>query len=135
MLEELLGALNNRFAAKRLRGSFEVSGGRLDVPGALDGQHAWIEGSVFNDGLHECPLEGLKDERFEGTVELLAVPPAVERLAADIEAWEEENAAALGPYQSESTDGYSYSVKASAAGGAYGWRERFAAEMRRWRRI
>lgn len=134
MLEELLDALNNRFCAERVVGSFEVSGGVLEVPGAADGQHVWVSGSVFNDGLHTVPAKGLKDEAFEGVVELLAVPPAVERLADEIGAWREENAAALGPYQSESTDGYSYSLKAGSAGG-YTWRDRFAPEMRRWKKL
>ena len=58
------------------------------------------------------------DERFEGAVWALAVPPAVIALAGEITEWQEKNGeAVLSPYTSESFGGYSYTRATDAATG------------------
>lgn len=135
MLERVLRHIHNRFEREALSGTFTVSSGTLTVEGAQEGQYLWLEGSVFNDGLHQYPTSGLTDEEFEGRVVLLAVPQAVQDLAGRISEWVEANAEALdSPYQSESFGGYSYS-KASGSDGGAGWEAHFAADLDPWRKM
>ena len=107
MLGEVLHSLNNWFEVpgKRLTGFFQVEGGALTLPDGwlLDGQYFLVSGSVMNDGLHQWPAYDLVDEGFEGEVQALAVPMAVQDLADRIEIWwEKYGKAAESPYQSES---------------------------------
>lgn len=140
MLEEVLRYVNNRFERSCVSGRFAIDGGALDVPGALEGQYVWLEGSALNDGLHLCPLEDLADEEFDGRAWLLAIPRPLVDLAEEIEAWCDDNAKAIGgPYQSESFGGYSYT---KATGGAQGnetpaaaWQLQFGARLRPYRKL
>lgn len=145
MLEEVLRNLNNWFEVpgKRLTGFFQVDGGALTLPDGwlLDGQYFLVSGSVMNDGLHQWPAYDLVDEGFEGEVQALAVPMAVQDLADRIEIWwEKYGKAAESPYQSESFGGYTY-TKASgngSQGGSQGrltWRDAFRSELNRWRKL
>ncbi|WP_419086338.1 hypothetical protein [Slackia isoflavoniconvertens] len=145
MLEEVLRNLNNWFEVpgKRLTGFFQVEGGALTLPDGwlLDGQYFLVSGSVMNDGLHQWPAYDLVDEGFEGEVQALAVPMAVQDLADRIETWwEKYGKAAESPYQSESFGGYTY-TKASgngSQGGSQGrltWRDAFRSELNRWRKL
>lgn len=145
MLEEVLRNLNNWFEVpgKRLTGFFQVEGGALTLPDGwlLDGQYFLVSGSVMNDGLHQWPAYDLVDEGFEGEVQALAVPMAVQDLADRIETWwEKYGKAAESPYQSESFGGYTY-TKASgngSQGGSQGrltWRDAFRLELNRWRKL
>lgn len=138
MLEQVLGEIHNWFVADMISGEFEVAGGRLSLPeGASiqDGQYLRVVGSVFADGLHQWPVEGLPhDEKFEGEVWALAVPREVQNLASEIEEWESKNAP--GPYVSESFGGYSYTrATNSSTGQAAGWRDRFRQDLNRWRKV
>lgn len=145
MLEEVLRNLNNWFEVpgKRLTGFFQVEGGALTLPDGwlLDGQYFLVSGSVMNDGLHQWPAYDLVDEGFEGEVQALAVPMAVQDLSDRIETWwEKYGKAAESPYQSESFGGYTY-TKASgngSQGGSQGrltWRDAFRSELNRWRKL
>lgn len=145
MLEEVLRNLNNWFEVpgKRLTGFFEVSVGCIGLPDGwlLDGQYFLVSGSVMNDGLHQWPAYDLVDEGFEGEVQALAVPMAVQDLADRIEIWwEKYGKAAESPYQSESFGGYTY-TKASgngSQGGSQGrltWCDAFRSELNRWRKL
>ena len=145
MLEEVLRNLKNWFEApgKRLTGFFEVSGGCIGLPDGwlLDGQYFLVSGSVMNDGLHQWPAYDLVDEGFEGEVQALAVPMAVQDLADRIEIWwEKYGKAAESPYQSESFGGSTY-TKASgngSQGGSQGrltWCDAFRSELNRWRKL
>ena len=145
MLEEVLRNLNNWFEVpgKRLTGFFQVEGGALTLPDGwlLDGQYFLVSGSVMNDGLHQWPAYDLVDEGFEGEVQALAVPMAVQDLADRIETWwEKYGKAAESPYQSESFGGYTY-TKASgngSQGGSQGrltWCDAFRLELNRWRKL
>lgn len=143
MLEEVLRSLNNWFERDYATGVFEIAGGSIGLPDGLllDGQYFRIEGSVFNDGLHQWPAVDLRDETFTGEIAALAVPKAVIDLAARIEEWQTKyGKAAESPYQSESFGGYSY-TKASGGGsqngsqGGYTWQSAFRPELNRWRKL
>lgn len=139
MLEDVLAYINNRFERGTVSGTFTVSNGTMEVAGAQEGQYFWVEGSVFNDGLHRYPDKRMADETFTGNVVLLAVPKAVITIAADIEAWCEEHAETLeGPYKSESFGGYTYQKEDSVgADGGYRpvWASKFGPRLRRWRKL
>lgn len=137
MLEQLLMEMNNWFVIDVHAGDYSIEGGTLALPFLREGQYFRICGSIFNDGLHRYPAEGLTDESFNGTVWALAVPRAVLALAEEIETWQKENgAAAMGPYASESFGGYSYSKATDAkTGGAVTWQSAFRAQISRWRKI
>lgn len=141
MLEEVLRYINNRFECATVVASFAVRDGALELPGAQEGQYYWVEGSVFNDGLHRYGDADLVDEEpFDGRAVLLAVPRAVADLAAEIGDWCEANAEAIGgPYQSESFGGYSYSKASVGAQGnempAAAWQAQFGSRLRQWRKL
>lgn len=140
MLEEVLRYINNRFEIDQLHGIFTVEGGEIELTDIKEGQYFWVEGSVFNDGLHQHPDYGMRDEEFEGSVWLLAVPDAVVGIAAEIREWNGKNTDIVSsPYQSESFGGYSYS---KAQGGVQGnetppaaWQTQFGARLRPFRKL
>lgn len=137
MLEEVLRSLNNWFERDYATGVFEIAGGSIGLPDGwlLDGQYFRIEGSVFNDGLHQWPAVDLRDETFTGEIAALAVPKAVIDLAARIEEWQTKyGKAAESPYQSQTAQGVSITTKQGVSG-EYGWRDAFRAEMNRWRKL
>ena len=140
MLEQVLHHIHNRFDYAYLEDTFTVSSGTFEVEDAQDGQYLWIEGSVFNDGLHQYPLSGLTDETFSGRVVLLAVPRAVIDLADQISDWMVDNADVLNsPYQSESFGGYSYTKASGFTTGdgptLSGWEAQFKGDLDNWRKI
>lgn len=137
MLEEVLRSLNNWFERDYTTGVFEIAGGCIGLPDGwlLDGQYFRIEGSVFNDGLHQWPAVDLRDETFTGEIAALAVPKAVIDLAARIEEWQTKyGKAAESPYQSQTAQGVSITTRQGVSG-EYGWRDAFRAEMNRWRKL
>lgn len=136
MLEEVLRYLNNRFEVAHQDGTFAVSGGTIDV-GAVEGQYFWLEGSVFNDGLHQQPDTDMEDEEFEGRAALLAVPRAVIDMADEIAAWCEANADAIaGPFQSESFGGYSYTLAGSSDEAMLSpWQAKFGPRLNAFRKV
>lgn len=145
MLGEVLRCLNNWFEVpgKRLTGFFQVEGGALTLPDGwlLDGQYFRIEGSVFNDGLHQWPAVDLRDETFTGRVTALAIDPELIELSNRIDTWKSKYSEAVeSPYQSESFGGYSY-TKASgngSQGGSQGcltWRDAFRSELKHWSKL
>lgn len=94
-----------------------------------------MTGSVFSDGLHRWPCNGLTDEEFVGTVWALAVPQAVVDLADEIAAWQAEHAKELdSPYASESFGGYSY-TRVGGDGSPITWRQQFKARLDPWRKL
>ena len=137
MLEEVLRSLNNWFERDYTTGVFEIAGGCIGPPDGwlLDGQYFRIEGSVFNDGLHQWPAVDLRDETFTGEIAALAVPEAVIDLAARIGEWQTKyGKAAESPYQSQTAQGVSITTRQGVSG-EYGWRDAFRAEMNRWRKL
>ena len=139
MLEQVLMHLNNWFLVPCgiHEGTYTIEDGGIALPFLANGQYFRICGSVFNDGLHQYPAGDLKTETFDGTVWALAIPQAVIDLAAEIDAWETKNgAAAVGPYQSESFGGYSYTKATDEqTGGSVTWQSAFRSRLNAWRKL
>lgn len=138
MLEQIIWHIHNRFEVDEISGTFTVADGKLPLF-LKPGQYFWVEGSVFNDGLHQHEALDMTDETFDGKVIAMAVPSAVIELSDRIRKWQEKNGdAAEGPYQSESFGGYSY-TKAKGSGGSEGttsgWRSVFRSELNPWRKL
>ena len=140
MLEEVLDYLNNWFECEAREGQFSVSDNSMDLPCLQDGQYFRVDGSVFNDGLHQYPVSDMVNEEFKGTVTALAIPPAVVQVSKEIEAWQKKyGEASRSPYQSESFGGYSYS-KGGTTGGtgdtsSGGWKAAFKSQLKRWKKL
>lgn len=141
MLEQILMHLNNWFVmpGEIYGGTYHIEDGSIELPFLQNGQYFRITGSVFNDGLHQYPAEGLTDEEFEGCISCLAIPKAVLEVAQEIEAWQAKNgAAAASPFQSESFGGYSYSKSTSVSatsGGISSWQDAFRGRLNQWRKL
>lgn len=149
ILEQILWHIHNWFEREQI----PVSTCRIDdgsLPTSitdqmLDGQWYRIEGSYLNDGLHQNPDTELSDETFSGTITLLAIPKPLLAVAEEISDWVALNRtaaqqAAASPYQSESFDGYSYSIRSdltanSGSGGLTGWQAAFASQLNPWRKM
>ena len=122
-------------------GTFTISNGELTgVDFLLDGQYFRVVGSYLNDGVYKYPAHDLNDETFDGAVWAMRLTPAFIALAAEIGAWEADNAETLSsPFQSESFGGYSYSLKSGgssdADAGSLTWRTQFGSRLNKWRRL
>lgn len=136
MLTELCQELRNWFDRKKFFGTFTIENGQIIVPdGSLqNGQYFRICGSVFNDGVYQYPFEDLRDEEWTGAIWLLAIPQEVIDLSEKIKEWTDQYGAS-GPYTSESFAGYSYTKATNKDGGKYTWKDEFASELKRWRKI
>lgn len=150
MLTEIMEYLNNYFVPLAAdRKSYTISDGVISPSfGAAEGDRFFICGSLRNDGVYTYHAEGirndddseaagLRDETFAGTIRLCAVPPAVLRLSEEIKQWVETYSAQLeSPMQSETFNGYSYSLKTGGTnGGALTWHDCPAAKnLERWRK-
>ena len=135
MIGELLHEIRNYFDKSRHFGTFRIVDGSpiLDIP-VQDGQYIRICRSVFNDGVYQYPINELRDEEWTGAVWLLAIPQEVIELSDEIDEWEKKYGAS-GPYTSESFAGYSNTRATSKGGGAYTWKDEFASQLNRWRKI
>lgn len=142
-LTEVCEYLNNHFVHSKASGHYVISGGTITLPQIKDGQYFCIIGSVFNNGVHKYPATDLIDEEFNGSIWGMAVPQTVISLCSDIDAW---NAAfggatspAKSPFQSESFQNYSYSMKTGGSGGdssdATTWQGAFASRLNKYRRL
>ena len=149
MLEQVLYHIHNWFEREQiLVRTCCIDDGSLPASVTdrmLDGQWYRIEGSYLNDGLHQNPDTELEDETFNGTVTLLAIPKALMAVAEEISDWVDLNReaaqkATASPYQSESFDGYSYSMRSdltasNGSGGLTGWQAAFASRLSPWRKM
>ena len=140
MLTEVCAEVRNYFLTHREsdihNGTYEISGGSIDVDFLRDGQYFRVVGSALNDGVHQFGVDVLEDETFDGSVWVMSVPKAFVDLAEEIDAWISSNSAALAsPYTSESFAGYSYSKGTGKTGGALSWQENFSVRLNAYRRI
>lgn len=134
MIDEICASLHNYFAVDIVPGEYTVNDGEITLPFLAAGQFFRVVGSVFCDGVYRCGDKLPADETFDGAIWALAIPPALEAIAAEIEEWKAKNADVLAsPYQSESFGGYSYS-KGTGSDSA-SWQGAFAARLNRWRKI
>lgn len=134
MLEEILMNLHNWFVVSNGKhfGNFSIKGG-ITLPFLQDGQYFRIIGSVFNDGLHQYPAEGLTDEDFDGAIWALAIPKNILDIAKEIEEYNAKSGDRT--YTSESFGGYSYSKATNSNGLPVGWQEVFSAKLKPYRKI
>lgn len=140
MLEAVLRHLKNWFIVPEgiHAGTFAVEGGSIALPFLSEGQYYRVIGSIHNDGLHQYGSgEQMTNETFEGTIWALAVPSSVVSLADEIKVWEDKHGAeAMGPYQSESFAGYSYTKATDAkSGGGVTWDSAFRSRLNPYRRL
>lgn len=134
MLEEILAYLHNYFVVQTSPiQEWTITGGSLEIPGALSGQYIQIFGSILNDGVYLYPMDGLTDETFTGTVRLLAIPKAVLALVDEIQAWTEKNQPTA--FTSESFGGYSRTVATGASGVPAGWQDVFKMRLAPYRKM
>ena len=141
ILEEMLNYIHNYFEKRVYSGEMVISSNSLVGIDLQDGQYFKIEGSVFNDGIHQYPCHSLINEKFNGRVYALAIPLEVIRLSEEIETWQEQYGDKVNsPFQSESFGGYSY-TKASGDGrsnnseSSVSWQSVFGKRLQRWRKI
>ena len=134
MIDEICASLHNYFAMDIVPGEYTVNDGEITLPFLAAGQFFRVVGSVFCDGVYRFGDKLPADETFDGAIWALAIPPAFEAVAAEIEEWKAKNADVLAsPYQSESFGGYSYS-KGTGSDSA-SWQGAFASRLNRWRKI
>ena len=154
MLQAVLESINNYFVPlSATRETYTISGGVISpLFDAQDGDRFLICGSRRNDGVYtwhpggindddDIEAAGLRDETFAGTIRVCSVPPALLTLSEEIMMWVESNSDMLNsPLQSESFNGYSYTLKAGRRAGGNGqetpmtWRDQFGKQLERWRR-
>ena len=143
MLSSLCQELRNWFDRDQPKfyGFFEIVDGKITHPGFREAiqtnQYFKITGSVFNEDIYKyTPDLMLTDEKFTGSIWLMAIPKDVLQLSEDIDAWITNYSDAVNsPYQSESFGGYSYSKASGANGGNVSWQSTFASQLNRWRKI
>ena len=101
-----------------------------------DGVYTWHADGIRNDD--DTEEAGLRDETFAGTIRVCSVPPALLALSGEISQWVETYGDQLkSPMQSESFNGYSYSLKTGGGNGGSGqlsWRDVFGSRLDQWRR-
>ena len=137
MLTELCGYLHNYFCAEADKhfGNFKISGGGIAPPFLKEGQYFRIIGSTFNDGVYKFPTTELQDEEFSGAIWAMKVPPSFLSLVKRIEEFNAKEENKPSAYTSESFGGYSYSKATGKNGAAVTWKEVFAADLSRYRKI
>lgn len=132
MIDEICASLHNYFAVDIVPGEYTVNDGEITLPFLAAGQFFRVVGSVFCDGVYRYGDALPADETFDGAIWALAIPPALEAIAAEIEEWKAKNADVLAsPYQSESFGGYSYTKGSDSAS----WQGVFAKRLNRWRKL
>lgn len=148
ILTELCQEIRNWFDRDKEKwiGEIVIDGSGISCDGEaielLDGQYFRIIGSLLNDGVYLYPNEELNPETFEGAVWSMGIPPSVIALAEAIEKYNEKYATVISsPYQAEAFGGYSYSLGGGGSGGSAGkgnpasWRNHFADDLDRWRKL
>jgi hypothetical protein len=156
MLAEVCAYIHNYFLKKEkmrvvyYQRTYTISGGMLSLDFMKEGQRFLLTGSDLNDGVYTYHTNGimnddennsayLQDEVFSGTICPMAVPKELIDLCGEISEWNARNAAALNsPFQSESFNGYSYTLKSDLSGEAGSndppWAAQFAAQLEKWRK-
>lgn len=150
MLQQVLEYIHNMFISAPNPNTYTIEGGVISPSVSLkEGQKFWICGSDLNDGVYtyhaagikdddDTKAAGLRDETFAGTICALAVPPTLITLSSEIKGWVENNSSVLNsPYQSESFNGYSYSLKSTGSdnGAVFSWQNQFKPYLDRWRKL
>lgn len=132
MIDAICASLRNYFVVEIVDGEYTVTDREITLPFLAAGQFFRVVGSVFCDGVYRYGDALPADETFDGAIWAMAIPPALEAIAAEIEEWKAKNAEAINsPYQSESFGGYSYTKGSDSAS----WQGVFAKRLNRWRKL
>lgn len=154
MLTEICAYLQNYFDRNQSKfyGKFEISNGAITSfndgdMGIQEGQYFRISDSVFNDGVWKNDpeeLANLKDEIFDGSVWLMAVPPDVIAIAEDIQNWMDKYGTSdspnMSPFSSESFSGvYNYTKAQGYArtdgGMLTSWQSVYGSSLQRYKKM
>ena len=151
MLQQVCDFVHNYFVLETYVGEFTIAGGTISLPSVLDGQRFRVIGSALNDGIYTYSEGGvIKDddgleevqlaaETFKGTVQLMGVPVAFDKIVNEISDWTSKNQAVMdGPYQSESFGGYSYTKATggkTGGSGTFTWQDAFRSRLNAYRKI
>ena len=135
MLNEICREIKNYFEVSAISGTFTISGGNISHPTLLDGQYFRIIGSVFNDGVHKYPANGLTDETFTGEVWALAIPPELIALASEIKTYNNGDASCDAVISENYPNGYSYTKATDHDGLPLSWERAYAKRLNKWRKI
>ena len=151
MLQQVCDFVHNYFVLETHVGEFTIAGGTISLPSVLDGQRFRVIGSALNDGIYTYSEGGvIKDddgleevqlaaETFKGTVQLMGVPVAFDKIVNEISDWTSKNQAVMdGPYQSESFGGYSYTKATggkTGGSGTFTWQDAFRSRLNAYRKI
>lgn len=132
MIDAICASLRNYFVVEIVDGEYTITDREITLPFLAAGQFFRVVGSVFCDGVYRYGDALPADETFDGAIWAMAIPPALEAIAAEIEEWKAKNADVLAsPYQSESFGGYSYTKGSDSAS----WQGAFAKRLNRWRKL
>ena len=140
MLEQICDFIHNYFIVDVIEGDFSIVNGSIEIDGLQRGQYFKIEGSVFNNGIYQYPVEDLTDEEFHGRIGAMAVPPSFIALCSEIKEWQSKYGETVAsPFTSENFGGYGYTkaTGATANGSAspFSWKNAFASRLNHWRKI
>ena len=134
MIYEVMKHIKNYFIKEFTAGAFEISGGTIELKGVQNGVYFLILGSLMNDGVYQYPAHDLKDEKFSGEIAILSPPGAFISLCDEIAEYQKKTSN-LGPFQSESFGGYSYSRAMNANGTFQGWQDAYRNRLNEWRKL
>lgn len=157
MLADVCAYIHNYFLKKEngrvvyYQRTYTISGGMLSIDFMKEGQRFLLAGSDLNDGVYTYHANGimnddendsayLQDEVFCGTICPMAVPKELIDICGEISEWNEKYADKVnGPYQSESFNGYSYTLKTGAGSGdsssSPSWQSTFGSRLKQWRKV
>lgn len=135
MLFEIMKEIRNFFPTTISEsGSFEIEGGTIGLDFIKDGQYFIIEGSNFNDNaVFQYPADNMKDEKFNGTVTVIAPPDDFLKVVDEIEEFVKNDKPTS--LTNESFGGYSYTRAVNSNGRYAGWEGAFASRLKVWRKI
>lgn len=134
MLEQVMREIRNYFPRQTYSGVFTIENGNISPLTLHSGQYYFVEGSLYNDGVHQYgDTAEQAAETFEGYITLLAPPKAFMELVDEIEAYQLKYGDVT-PYTSESFGGYSYSKATGSNGSALSWADVFGKRLNAWRK-
>lgn len=149
MLNEICAEIKNYFTWEKDKhfGDFTIENGQIVPSFDIPTDYIRIVGSHLNDGVHKRGENGFEladEDTFHGAVWIMSPPAHFLALVGEIETWQEMNgkadSAAMGPFQSESFGGYSYSKASSGSSSSESsnvptWQAAYASRLNMYRRI
>lgn len=134
MLYEIMKHIRNFFLTdEREDGHFKIENGNIALSFLKENQYFLVNGSTFNDGVHQYGHMELIDEEFDGSIVALAIPSGFLGLVAEIEDFQKTSKPS--DLASESFGGYSYTKATTSTGKAGGWQSAFGSRLNEWRKI